>query len=212
MEFTYIQKSIHGEKLYYPKKFFISTAVLDIRGPFKNLMLSKEKEESFRNAFAHAYSYTIAASGFEWEIWPVFCNFRRKGFRSPEFILHYNNKKINLLDFTWPGYRDDNIMKEIFLQRFSKEKHKPQIPFDIQEDILYKILMKFQKSLAFNIPFGPGQNDEEYYVEEDILDLINMKPVLLRHLKHDDSLNFTLCANDFVNLLNSSIVSVRERK
>lgn len=211
MEFTFIQKSIHGDKIYYPKKFFIHhNSIID--GFLKPLMLSKEKQEAFKNAFTHAFSYNVTNAGFEWEIWPVFVHYRKKNFKEPEFIIRYKDQRLNLLDFLWPGFRDDAIIKEAFLQKFGPEKLITNISFELKEEYLYKILMKFQNSLIFTVPFGPSQDDEEFYIEEELIDLIDMRPVTFHHVKHDESLNFTLCANDFVSLLNSSVITVRERK
>lgn len=208
MEFTYIQKSEDSDKVYYPKKFFVSLQGF-VPIPCLSHLWTKEKQEEFKLAVGSAYSFVTTTVGTEWELWPIRCTFRKN---QDEYTIRYKDQKIKLLDFAWPGFRDDVVMKEIFLQRFSSDRTSSSIQFELTDVLLYKFLMKFQDSLIFSFPFGSDMRKLDYYVDEPIIDLINMKPITLRHLKHDESLNFIICANDFVNLLNSSIVSVRERK
>lgn len=210
MYFSYEYSVKKGSIQYRSIPFFITFQSM------QNLP-EKVKSREFSNSVGYAFTHVGKGKSIKWDVFPIKGSIPRDKKKKAKFIIHFTDpendkiKRIDLMNFCWPGFRDDASMYHIITNQY-QQQNSSSIDTLLDSEILLKILMKFQDKIIFSMISMIDNQPHEFYVSMPINLLLDAKYVDLQELKGDNSLNFRLYTDDFANLIKNRVIVIRERK
>lgn len=208
MKFTYMLPSEENPRLEYPVSFYIN---LDR----PELHPDPDHEPTSFLGSAYKYPDTRIDGLGPRKTYSIYGTIPKDPSKKPDMILYYEGHKIHVMDFVWPGCRTDDVMFPIFLETYSENRREKNFYTQylyLEYDVVMKCLLKFRSKIILYCYSGTSGLIEGYDINKNrLVDLIDGKPILLSSVKGNPALNFTLYANDLVDMLKDGIIFIRKK-
>lgn len=199
MKFTYMLPSYENPKLEYPVSFYIN-------------LIQPEKINSSLCGYAFKYPEFVNQDIKEAEIYKIYGSIPKDPNKAPCLKIHYIDRKIDMMNFVWPGYRTDDIMFLIFLETYGTNVNTADRYYQylyLEHDVIVKCLLKFRSKIRFHKYSDVTHKDESYEINKtSMYDIMNGNRIYFQSVKGNPALNFTLYANDLVDMLKDGIIFI----
>lgn len=204
MKFTYMLPSEDNPKLEYPVSFYI------------NLMHPHKGQSSLAGYAAKYPQYNTSIKGIcEPKLYEIYGSIPKDPNKTPDLKIYYENRKIDVMDFVWPGCRTDDVMFPIFLETYGPDKRSKDFHIQylyLEHEVVIKCLLKFKSKVIFYMYSDVNHKIEAYDIGKNTLtDLMDGNPIRFYSVKGNPALNFTLYANDLVDMLKDGIIFIRKK-
>lgn len=204
MKFTYMIPSKDNPRLEYPVSFYIS-------------LIHPHKDQSSFSGYATKYpSYSSNLKGIgEPNIYRIYGSIPKDPNKTPDLKIYYEDRKIDIMDFTWPGCRTDDVMFPIFLETYGPDKRSKDFHIQylyLEYEVVIKCLLKFRSKVIFYMYSDVSNKIEAYDISKNSMtDIMDCNPIRFYSVKGNPALNFTLYANDLVDMLKDGIIFIRKK-